>query len=322
MKKSTSEQQPQPKIVKYVDSGNNGIKSESLSRYALGYVLQGHKNVYYGDRRYKISRGEIFYMGVGHHYVENIGGENGEFEQIIFYYTPSEMQRVLSYLNMTFGLHITNRHACEKCLGREHVSMPAGNTMKCFFQNCNSYLRTEFFDNGDVADTLKMTELVYMIISLDDCCLKSKILHNADSARENFDQIIYDHIFKDVSIEELASASNRSLTSFKKEFKRRFIIPPHRWYIRQRLAHSRMLLVSTSKSVAEIGNDCAFPNTSHFIKLFKREYKVTPANYRSAHLRQQWKEKYAKKPQGRVGIKRENSELAAEKVPATASGQN
>ena len=48
--------------------------------------------------------------------------------------------------------------------------------------------------------------------------------------------------------------------------------------------HSRLLLISTSKSISEIGNECTFPNTSHFIKLFKKEYQMTPAAYRHRHL--------------------------------------
>ncbi|MBQ5358390.1 MAG: helix-turn-helix transcriptional regulator, partial [Alistipes sp.] len=96
-------------------------------------------------------------------------------------------------------------------------------------------------------------------------------------------QVVYRNIFNDISIEELASLSHRSLTSFKKEFRRHFVMPPHRWFIRQRLMHSRLLLISTSKSISEIGVECAFPNTSHFIKLFKKEYGHTPAIYRSRY---------------------------------------
>lgn len=51
--------------------------------------------------------------------------------------------------------------------------------------------------------------------------------------------------------------------------------------------HSRLLLISTSKSISEIGNECTFPNTSHFIKLFKKEYQMTPATYRHRHQNSQ-----------------------------------
>lgn len=128
-----------------------------------------------------------------------------------------------------------------------------------------------------------MTELIYSIISMSECCLRSKILSNADAAYGNFEQIIYRNVFSDISIERLAAQTNRSLTSFKKEFKRHFNIPPHRWFIHQRLMQSRLLLISTLKSISEIGVECTFPNTSHFIKLFKKQFKVTPAVYRARY---------------------------------------
>ena len=140
------------------------------------------------------------------------------------------------------------------------------------------------FRHDETAENIKMTELIYLIASHEDCCIKSKLLSNVDAAKENFEQTVYDHIFKDISIEELSKLTNRSLTSFKKEFRRHFQMPPHKWYIRQRLMHSRLLLISTSKSISEIGNECTFPNTSHFIKLFKKEYQMTPATYRHKHL--------------------------------------
>lgn len=129
-----------------------------------------------------------------------------------------------------------------------------------------------------------MTELIYLILAQKDCCLKSKILSNMDLMKENFEQTVQSYIFDDISVEELAGKCNRSLTSFKKEFRKHFFEPPHKWFIRQRLMHSRLLLISTSKSISEIGNECTFPNTSHFIKLFKKEYQMTPATYRHKHL--------------------------------------
>lgn len=101
--------------------------------------------------------------------------------------------------------------------------------------------------------------------------------------KESFEQIIQNNVFNDVSIEELAQQTNRSLTSFKKEFKRQFFEPPHKWLIRQRLIHSRLLLISTGKSIAEVGTECNFPNPSHFIKLFKKEFGLTPSVYRNRH---------------------------------------
>lgn len=47
----------QPMIVKYVETTHNGIQSQTLARYAIGYVLRGTKCIYNGDKRqiYSIS---------------------------------------------------------------------------------------------------------------------------------------------------------------------------------------------------------------------------------------------------------------------------
>ena len=270
-------------IVKYVETNYAGIQLLHHSRCAVGYIVRGTKNIYYGDSRYTIARGEVFYMGVGNHYVEDIPEEGRNFEQIVVYYSPEQLQRILLNLNMNYSIDISNSHSCENCRRHNHVSFPATTTLRNLFNHVTSFLYEDNFIHDAAAENLKMMELIYTIVSMEDCCLRSKVLSNVDSAYGSFEQVIYSHIFHDISIEELASKSHRSLTSFKKEFKRHFMMPPHRWFIRQRLMQSRLLLISTSKSISEIGNECTFPNTSHFIKLFKKEYGATPAIYRSRH---------------------------------------
>lgn len=274
----------QPMIVKYVETSHSGIQSLTLSRYAIGYVLRGEKYIYDGDQRTRISKGEIFYLGMGHHYIQDVPDDDHPFEQVLFYYTPTELQRILLHLNITYGLNITNSHSCERCRHQNHIVQAAWQSIRSFFVNTNNYLREELFLHDETAENIKMTELIYLIASHEDCCLKSKMLSDIDTAKENFEQVVYAHIFKDISIDEISRLCNRSLTSFKKEFKRLFLYPPHQWYIKQRLMHSQLLLISTSKSISEIGAECTFPNTSHFIKLFKKAYGQTPASYRNHHL--------------------------------------
>ena len=215
--------------------------------------------------------------------VEDIPEEGRPFEQVIVYYSPELLQRTLLYLNMNYSINISNSHSCDRCRRLNHVSTEASTTLRSFFTHAVSYLQDDNFMHDEAAENIKLTELMYLIVSQSDGCLKSKILSNMDASRDNFEQIIYSHIFCDISIEELSTLCNRSLTSFKKEFKRHFYMPPHRWFIRQRLMQSRLLLISTSKSISEIGIECTFPNTSHFIKLFKKEYGTTPAIYRHRH---------------------------------------
>ncbi len=272
-------------IVKYVQQERNGIQSHHLTRHCIGYLVRGRKYIYYGDVRHVVNQGDVFYLGVGNHYTEDLPEAGRNFEQITFYYSSEQLSRILNQLNMNYRLDIHRDHSCPQCEDQSHVIVPAWNTLRNFFGSINQYLKDDMFDQNDTAEMIKTTELMYLILSQPGTCLKNKILSNIDLTKENFEQIVMEHIFRDISVEDLAQKCHRSLTSFKKEFCRHFHEPPHKWFIRQRLMHARLLLISTYKSISEIGSESAFPNTSHFIKLFKKEYGLTPAQYRHRYLR-------------------------------------
>ncbi len=274
----------EPKVVKYVETAAGGVRSQALERYAIGYVVQGTKYIHSGDKRQALSRGDIFLLGIGLHYTEELPAGDRPFEQIVFYYTPDELQRILLHLNITYRLNISNNHTCSACRNASEVVMPAWGAIRNIFLGAADYASAEGDGCDPAAENFKLTELIYHIVSHKDCCLKSMLLGSIDTSKESFEQVIHSHIFSECSIEELAHKTHRSLTSFKKEFRRIYQMPPHKWFIRQRLTHSRLLLISTNKSISEIGVICSFPNTSHFIKLFKKAYGDTPASYRAHEL--------------------------------------
>lgn len=254
----------------------------NYSRHAIGYVVQGTKYLYDGDNRKEIRSGDIFYMSIGNHYVEDVP-DNKAYEQIIFYYTSEQLNRILTNLSATYGLFIKNDHSCANCSGNGNANYSAWNVIKDFFGSIDLYIKEGLTSRDGILEAIKMSELVYHIITNPDCCVKRKILQHSDSGRENFEQIIHDNIFKDVSLETIAALCNKSITSFKKEFKKHFYESPHKWFVKQRLIHARLLLIASSKSIADISSECSFQNASHFIKLFKNEFGMTPAVYRNRY---------------------------------------
>lgn len=273
----------QPSIVKYSQSERMGIQSQMLTRHAVGFVLKGRKLIFYGDVAHEVRHGDLFYLGAGTHYMENIPENNRAFEQIVFYFSPEQLGRCLTLLSVNCGLNISEHHSCDNCRGQKHVVYPAWPAMRGFFSSMNQYIRDGILPGEPTAEIIKMMELIYLIVTNPDCCIQNNLLEHSDILRESFEQIVHNNIFTDASIEDLARETNRSLTSFKKEFKRQFFESPHKWMIKQRLMHARLLLISTGKPIAEVGTECNFPNTSHFIKLFKKEFGLTPSVYRHRH---------------------------------------
>lgn len=270
-------------VVKITERENSGVRSLSLARMAVGYILSGTKYIYHNDSSYPIEEGSIFILDAGFHYEENVIGDNGRFEQITFFITPQTLQQVIFGLNINYGLSYASHHSCSKCVSHNFVFERAAIPLRNFFVGIDLSLRNSGLLHNDIGQRIKLNELIYLILSEEDGCIRRKVLRSSDADSGHFMNIIYENIFNDISIERLAELTNRSLTSFKKEFKRLFNAPPHRWIIEQRLDRAKIMLASTSRTVSEIGAECAFANISHFIKLFKQRYHDTPASFRRRH---------------------------------------
>ena len=178
----------QPMIVRYVQPNRSGIQANTYARHSIGYVVRGKKCIYYGDLCHEIPQGTLFYMGTGSHYTEDIPEAGKNFEQIVFYYTSAQLSKVLNNLSVVYQLHITNDHSCPDCEQQTHVSYPATSAIKNFFGTVSQYLKDDLFSQDTTAEMIKITELVYLILTQKECCLKSKILSNMDLMKESFEQ--------------------------------------------------------------------------------------------------------------------------------------
>ena len=81
----------------------------------------------------------------------------------------------------------------------------------------------------------------------------------------------------DLSMEEIASYTGRSLATFKRDFARMSDLTPQKWIIRRRLEAARALITSGKKRVTEACFDVGFKNLSHFSKVYKETYGCAPS---------------------------------------------
>ncbi len=144
-------------------------------------------------------------------------------------------------------------------------------------------LRDGVYSQDSTAEALALTTLVYQIISRPEGCLRTRILSSTDPEKELMERQLRDYIFSDITLEQFAERTNRSLSSFKKKFKEYYNEPPHRWVIRQRLMYARLQVISTDRDISLISMECRFQNPSYFIRLFRKEFGLTPAQYRTKY---------------------------------------
>lgn len=97
-------------------------------------------------------------------------------------------------------------------------------------------------------------------------------------------QVLLDYIhthYKDkITIEGLAKKASISKTEVLRCFKSIIGLSPINYLNSYRLQRAAYLLIHSENNIQEIAMDCGFDDNSYFSKLFKKNYHVTPHNYR------------------------------------------
>jgi AraC-like DNA-binding protein len=85
---------------------------------------------------------------------------------------------------------------------------------------------------------------------------------------------------KPITLNQLAEASHLSSYHFLRCFRSAYSKTPFQYLTHLRLKLACKLLRETTLPVQAIMSKCAFENESSFIRLFKREFRITPGAYR------------------------------------------
>ena len=82
--------------------------------------------------------------------------------------------------------------------------------------------------------------------------------------------------------QELAQASNYSLSRFKAKFKEELGITPAEYITLQKMDRAQMLLKTTDDSITDIAYQLGFSSSNYFCSVFKKTLSYSPAAYRKS----------------------------------------
>ena len=83
-----------------------------------------------------------------------------------------------------------------------------------------------------------------------------------------------------LKLENYAQLCHMSLSTFKKCFKQYYNTTPALWLKNKKLGLALQHVLTTYVSINQISLECGFEDTSHFIRVFKEKYHLTPLQYR------------------------------------------
>ena len=136
-----------------------------------------------------------------------------------------------------------------------------------------------YFESGskpsDAVLQLKMTEGLYVLLNT-DANLYASLFDFTDPWKIDLIEFMNENYMHELSKEEMASYTGRSLASFKRDFKKVSELPPLKWIINRRLEAAYDLICRGTANITDVCYQVGFKNLSHFSKVFKEKYGMAP----------------------------------------------
>ena len=153
-------------------------------------------------------------------------------------------------------------------------------SLKTLYHSFFSYLKQDKKTSQKIIE-LKFREMMLNICSQQD---NSDVRDALYTVSKNIDGTI-EHIMEEqyiynLKVDEFARLCGKSVSTFKREFKKLYHTPPGKWLLKKRLNLAGNLLLTTDFTIQEICYDCGFESDSHFIRSFKNLFGLTPKEWR------------------------------------------
>lgn len=147
--------------------------------------------------------------------------------------------------------------------------------IRSLFESVIPYFDSQVKPSDDVLK-LKMTEGIYVLLNT-DINLYASLFDFVDPWKIDILDYLNENYMYDLSMEEIAGYTGRSLATFKRDFAKVSDLTPQKWIIKRRLEAAHDLIRSGKKKITEACFDVGFKNLSHFSKIYKETYGYAPS---------------------------------------------
>lgn len=241
----------------------------SLSDHALVFLSSGTLEISKQDKTITMTPGESIFIRKDCEVTltKSMGGDGSPFKSVMITF---ERKFLLQYYRKIKSEQVNAERSSSSVL-----KIPSRPDTASLFTSLMPFFWSEDKPTEEWVDG-KKTEGLDCILrtdknvyaSLFDFSGKWKI-DLADFMEKNYMQ--------NLSLEEFANYTGRSLSSFNRDFRKIYGEQPQKWIITKKLEAARILLSEKPSRVQDVMNDVGFTNLSHFSRIYKETYGHSPS---------------------------------------------
>lgn len=146
--------------------------------------------------------------------------------------------------------------------------------IESLFQSLTPYFDSNIKPTEGVAH-LKLLEAIYTLLN-DNEQLYAILFDFAEPWKVDILEFLNANYMDELSMEQIASFTGRSLATFKRDFKKFSSLTPQKWLIKKRLEMAYIKLKEEQKKIQDVYLEVGFKNPSHFSTAFKKQYGISP----------------------------------------------
>lgn len=244
---------------------------------SLFYVIEGGKIWHTASGVYDVQQGSCFFVRKGGFVLEQLMDTGCCV--MLFFIPDAFIRETLNKRSKPLTGH--EQHF------ESHMPIKSNETLKGFFLSMYSYF-TETREPNPALLEIKFMEL---ILNIADNAENDQLLAYFYSLLDEPQTVLLKRVMEDnfcynLKLEAYAELSNRSLSAFKRDFKRLFGSTPGKWLLEKRLDHALRLLSDQKKTISEAVFECGFESNAHFSRAFKLRFGKAPSEIKRLPLGQ------------------------------------
>lgn len=199
---------------------------------------------------------------------------SGRYEILVFHLFPDILRTLYEHEIPSFV-----KPSEKKAFTRKVVP---DDTVQKFVESLYFYFDHPSLVSDDLLE-LKVKELILLLIQTRNAASVERLFAELFTPREvTIQEVVQQHLFSDISVEDLARLAHVSISTFNRQFQSLFQDSPANYIKTKRLERARELLAVSTFSVSEIAYQTGFHDVAHFSRSFKAVYGTSPSDYRQS----------------------------------------
>ncbi|MFT3753783.1 MAG: AraC family transcriptional regulator [Paludibacter sp.] len=245
------------------------VCSKMVREHMLVYIYSGEYLVEEGDIKLSVRKGECVFLRKDNRVqMSKLPFEDEPFQAVFMTFKRNFLRDFYQTIDRKKLPVNAEKHQPSA------IKLPSTPDISSLFQSLVPYFETDKEPSTELMQ-LKLQEGVYSLLNINDRFYPALFDFTEPWKIDIFDFLENNYMY-DLSMEDIAGFTGRSLATFKRDFKKISELPPQRWLMEKRLKVARDKIRNENRKVSDVYLEVGFKNLSHFSTAFKKQFGVSP----------------------------------------------